>query len=91
MRGSYFEALERLFGCVALQLGGELDKGDVVAIGHQAHLLESGELIEQHGEHHFVGLLRQIGEEKDLIWWLLCLCIRICIFCTALLLLLVPV
>lgn len=48
MRGRYFEALQRFFGGVALQFGGKLDKGDIVTVGHQTHLLEAGELIEQH-------------------------------------------
>lgn len=26
-------------------------------------------LVEKHGQHELVGLLRQVGEEQDVIWW----------------------
>lgn len=26
-------------------------------------------LVEQHGEHHLVGLLGQVVEEQDVVWW----------------------
>lgn len=32
----------------------------------EAHLL-----VEKHGEHELVGLLRQVGEEQDVIGWIL--------------------
>lgn len=37
----------------------------------QTHLLEARELVEEHGEHELVGLLRQVGEEQDVIGWVL--------------------
>lgn len=75
MRWGYLEALQRLFGRITLQFGGELDEGDIVPVRHQTHLLEARELIEQHRQHHFIGLLGQIGKEEDLIRRLLGLCI----------------
>ena len=30
-------------------------------------LLEAGELVEEHAEHHLVGLRRQVGEEENLV------------------------
>ena len=30
-------------------------------------LLEPRELVEEHAEHHLVGLWRQVGEEEDLV------------------------
>lgn len=91
VRRRNLEALQRLLGGIALQLGGELHKGDVVTIRHKTHLLEAGELIEQHGQHHLVGLLGQIGEEEDLVRRLFGLCVRVRVLGAARLLLLVPV
>lgn len=67
MRGSDLEALQSLLRGTAGQLGGELDEGDVVPVRDESHLLEARELVEQHGQHHLVRLLGQVGEEEDLI------------------------
>ena len=31
-------------------------------------LLEARELVEQHAQHHLVGLGGQVGQEQDLVW-----------------------
>ena len=36
---------------------------------NQWDLLEARELVEKHGEHKLIGLLWQIGEEQNVIWW----------------------
>lgn len=64
------EALQCLLGGTALQFGGKLDEGNVMSIRNETDFLEAGELIEQHGQHHFARLLRQIGEEQNLVGWL---------------------
>lgn len=57
MRRRDLEALQRLFGRTALQFGGELNEGNIMAIGNETDFLEAGELVEQHGQHHFARLL----------------------------------
>lgn len=64
------EALQRFFGGTTLQFGGEFDERDIVTIRHQTNFFEAGKLIEQHGQHHFVGFFRQICQEQNLIRWL---------------------
>jgi len=32
------------------------------------HLLEPWKLVEQHRQHHLVGLFGQVGQEEDLVW-----------------------
>ncbi len=34
---------------------------------YSTDLLETRELVEEHTEHHLVGLRRQVGEEEDLV------------------------
>lgn len=63
-----FETLQCLLGGAALQLGGKFHESNIVAIRHQTHLFEARELIEQHGQHHFIRFLWQIGQEENLIW-----------------------
>jgi len=85
------EALQRLLGGITLQLRGKLHEGDVVTVRHETYLLEARELVEQHGQHHLVGLLGQIGKEKDLVGRLLRLCVRVRVLRARRLLFLVPV
>lgn len=69
--GSDFEAIESFSGCATLNFRRELNECDVVTTRNQANFFESWELGEQHAQHDFVGFVRQIGEEENLVWWLL--------------------
>merc|ERR1712203_11427 len=65
--GGDLEALEGVPGSSRLHLCLELHKCNVVSSRNQSDLLESRELVEKHAEHHLIGLLRQVGEEEDLV------------------------
>merc|ERR550519_1858024 len=67
--GSDLEALEGVPSSCRLHLRFKLNKCNVVPSRHQSNLLESRKLVEKHAEHHFIGLLRQVGEEEDLVRW----------------------
>merc|ERR1719300_1748541 len=65
--GSYLETLEGVSCCCRLHLILELHKGNVMTSWHQPHLLEARELVEQHAEHHLVGLRGEVGQEENLV------------------------
>ena len=67
MRWRDLEPLQSVPGRRALNLVLKLHEGNVMSSGHQSHLLESGELVEEHGQHHLIGLFGQIGQEQNLI------------------------
>lgn len=57
------EALQCIASGPCLYLIVKLHKGNVVPPGDQSYLLEARELVEKHGQHELIGLLRQVGEE----------------------------
>merc|ERR1719232_607840 len=70
LHGSCWRDLESLksISCRhGLHLVLKLHECDVGPAGDQPDLLEPGELVEQHAEHHLVGLPWQVGQEQDLV------------------------
>lgn len=65
------KAVERFPGGATLQLAGKLYERNVVTVRHQTHFFEAGELVEEHRQHHLVCLLRQVGQEQNLVGRLL--------------------
>ena len=58
--------LQSISGPRRLHLVLELNEGDVVAAGDEADLLEAGELVEQHRQHHLIRLLGKVRQEQNL-------------------------
>eukprot|EP00312_Isochrysidales_sp_CCMP1244_P003417 CAMPEP_0196681852 /NCGR_PEP_ID=MMETSP1090-20130531/8804_1 /TAXON_ID=37098 /ORGANISM="Isochrysis sp, Strain CCMP1244" /LENGTH=165 /DNA_ID=CAMNT_0042020241 /DNA_START=73 /DNA_END=571 /DNA_ORIENTATION=- len=59
------EALQSAHRDARLHLRLELDEGNPRLARHQPHLLEAGELREEHREHHLVDLVWQVLHEQD--------------------------
>jgi hypothetical protein len=70
VRGRNLESIQSLASCTALNLRRELHESNVVTSRHQTNFFESRELVEQHAQHHLVGLVGKVGEEENLVGWL---------------------
>ena len=80
-RGGQLEAVEAFLGDARARLRVKFDKGNVVAVGHEAdlarvrlaaarmraHLLEALVLAEQHLQHGLGGLLRQVAGKQNAV------------------------
>merc|ERR1719494_321100 len=50
----------------------EFNERNVGTTGDEPNLFVALELVEEHGQHGFVGFLREVGEEEDGVWNLHC-------------------